>query len=169
MDEIILGTWYDKSQEITWEMLKLDEDTYGLILTEDSVPALFHVHLLELAGYYFLDFYPEEFDIPHETGSNLFDLNMDMYGCVNTVLSMHLLPVHTFARLDIHDDHLEIRRFDMEWLSNLFEENKIRIAHERTEDNILLTASTNELQAFVSKYADDDEAFVEREYLERVE
>ena len=172
MNEYILGTWNNSEGEAVWEIYKLDEDTYGMILTTDSMPAMFKVHMLELSGHYFMDFYPEDFEIPvEEEEEKWLDLDFNFgttsYPCINDFLSIHLFPVHTFARLEIGKDQITFRRFDMDWLYKLFEQNKIRIAHEQTEDNILLTATTDELQAFVSKYADAKEAYLEPEILVR--
>jgi hypothetical protein len=70
--------------------------------------------------------------------------------------------------LEVKDDTLVIRRFDPEWLTELFKENRIRIAHEIVEDQVVLTAPTEDLQSFVVKYAEDPNAFVDPEVLVRV-
>jgi hypothetical protein len=97
-----------------------------------------------LGGAYFLDFYLEDF---------LGDED------VLTLASFHIVPVHTFAKLEVERDKLIINWFDQEWLEDLIKENKIRIHHENNDDFILLTAKPKELQKFVSKYLNSEEAF----------
>jgi hypothetical protein len=79
-----------------------------------------------------------------------------------------MLPVHIFARVEFVDEGVEISFFDRDWLEELLEQNRIRIAHEKTPEYFVLTASTDELQKFVIKYSDVEEAFVEASLLERV-
>ncbi|SET44776.1 hypothetical protein SAMN05444285_11353 [Draconibacterium orientale] len=124
-----------------------DKKRYVLRLTsnEDGVvkESKFEVHVIKLADEYFLDFYIDDYGD---------DDNI-------TLVDLHLVPVHTFAKLSVSDDKLEIRWFDPEWLEDLIKENKIRIHHEDNGDYILLTAKPKELQKFVSKYVDSEEAF----------
>ena len=124
-----------------------DKKRYVLTLTsnEDGVvkESKFEVHVIKLADEYFLDFYTEDYG--DEDNITLADL--------------HLVPVHTFAKLIVSEDKLEIRWFDPDWLEDLIKENKIRIHHEDNGDYILLTAKPKELQKFVSKYVDSEDAF----------
>ena len=105
--------------------------------------SVFLVHIIKLGGHYFLDFYLEEY---------VDDDNLDLS-------SFHIIPVHTFAKLTIKENQVVINWFDQEWLQDLIEENKIRIHHEQNDDIILLTAKAQELQKFVSKYVNSEEAF----------
>lgn len=141
-DKELLGTW--KNGDETWVFTAEDENTYHLkILNQEDTTNLF-VHMIELGGFRFLDFYPadnDHVDIPDN-------------------LIMNLLPVHTFARFQYDKKNFEVGYFDPEWLQKLFEQNRIRIRHEVVEDgNIVLTAPTEELQKFVAKYADDKNAY----------
>ncbi|WP_163325923.1 hypothetical protein [Draconibacterium mangrovi] len=124
-----------------------DKKRYVLSLTstENGIvkESKFAVHVIKLADEYFLDFYIEDYGD---------DDNI-------TLADLHLVPVHTFTKLSVSDDKLEIRWFDPEWLEDLIKENKIRIHHEDNSDYILLTAKPKELQKFVSKYVDSEEAF----------
>lgn len=116
--------------------LKTEED--GVIRESEFI-----VHVIELGGHYFLDFYLEEY---------VNDDELDL-------ASFHIIPVHTFAKLTVRDDNLLINWFDQEWLQDLIEENKIRIHHENNDDFILLTAKPRELQKFVTKYVNSEDAF----------
>lgn len=107
-----------------------------------EIESVFRVHLIELAGDYFLDFYLDDYG-----------------GDEVTLATFHIVPVHTFAKLTVTDDKLFINWFDQDWLEDLIKENKIRIHHEDNDDYILLTAKPKELQKFVAKYVNSEEAF----------
>ena len=127
----------------------IDSCCYILTYTtkEDSVQYVseFEIHIIKLKGVYFLDFYLKNY--PEEENIGL--------------SSFHLIPVHTFAQLLITDKQLKIKWFDPDWLEKLIKENKIRIRHEQDNDIILLTAKPQELQKFVSKYVNSEDAFKE--------
>ena len=57
------------------------------------------------------------------------------------------------------NEKININWYDHNWLSDLIEENKIRIHHEANDDYVLLTAKPRELQKFVTKYVNSEEAF----------
>lgn len=117
--------------------------TYTLDLYYKSEPkdsGVFNLHIVKLGNQTYLDFYPEQWN------NN------------NDIMAVHLVPVHTFAKAKINND-LEIQWFDSDWLQGLFDENKIRIEHMSNHDYTLLTAKPEELQKFVVKYANEQEAF----------
>jgi hypothetical protein len=127
------------------------DNSYKVTYTDKKGTAVFTVHLFQLGSRYFFDFYPEEAD------------------CSNEMMSSHLIPMHTVARVDLVSGTLRIQWYNEEWLISLFKQNKIRIAHEKVpsadgkmdEDNfqVVLTASTGDLQKFMLKYMDDPSAF----------
>ena len=141
-EESLLGTW-GKTPE-TWTFSTDDSVSYDLTIISEEDTTYLEVHMVILNGHYFMDFYPEDndhIDIPDH-------------------LVLNLLAVHTFARVSFDGYELKVRYFDPSWLDTLFEQNRIRIKHEvLDDDNIVLTAPTDELQKFVSKYADDPKAF----------
>ncbi|MFV0267000.1 MAG: hypothetical protein ACK5HT_07685 [Draconibacterium sp.] len=162
-NDILIGEWYENDpdlksgkNEILWKFehpykLKSEKNTridsckyvltYTTIDNGDTVSSEFSVHIIKLQDVYFLDFYLEE-------GPKFDGLS-----------SIHLVPTHTFAKLSIINDTLTFNWFDSGWLENLIKENKIRIRHEQSDGNILLTAKPKELQKFVSKYVNSEDAF----------
>lgn len=117
--------------------------TYTLNIYDKSMPddnTEFHLHLVKLGNNLFIDLFPEEWKIS------------------NTFLAIHLMSVHTFAKIDI-GDKLEINWFDSELLQKLLDENRIRIKHENNGIYNILTAKPEELQKFVIKYAREDKAY----------
>lgn len=68
-------------------------------------------------------------------------------------------PVHIFMKTTIDEDELKFHMFSEDWLKELISNRQVRISHEMTQfDRFLLTASASELQKFVVKYGDMNEA-----------
>jgi len=153
-NDILTGKWIDDDgSEWNFEHAYLgkkvpgniDSTSYVLTLKtkdEEEKETQFSVHIIKLGGHYFLDFYIEDF------GDEEF-----------TLYNLHIIPVHTFAKLSFTKDSLNINWFDPDWLEKLIEQNKIRIHHENNGDFILLTAKAQELQKFVTKYVNSEDAF----------
>ncbi len=153
VNDLLTGIWTD-DDETEWkfehpnigkkESGEVDSTSYYLVVTDkDSLVSKFDVHIVKLGGHYFLDFYLDEFP----QGDNL------------DLASFHIIPVHTFAKLTAERNTLHINWFDQDWLEKLIKQNKIRIHHEDNDDIILLTAKPAELQKFVTKYVNSEEAF----------
>lgn len=157
----LFNTEGDISNGDTWEFEKLDWQaesrfgnewnqfssgkTYKLISIEDEKRAEFAVHLLKLDKNYYLDFFPVKYNIPH------------------FMLDQQLIPAHIFGKIEFVDDDIVMHWFDGEFLANLIDSNKIKIANKMLENGILLTANTEELQRFVRKYGDNPEAFLDQD------
>lgn len=159
-NEILTGNWIDIEDSLKWDFAHpvsnnqnrpvTDNKSYILKFTDyDSIETEYNVHLIKLNGTYFLDFYLEEVNSDRKSNPE---------GNV-TVWNMHLMPVHTFAKLTIDDNSLEINWFDGNWLSEQIEGKKIKIRHENNGENLLLTAKTADLQKLVTKHAYNEAAF----------
>lgn len=172
-DDRIIGTWetYESSllsselkDTLVWEIVFNDKKwvrklntpfdrgsneepnkfAYTLFLyyaSNQEIKAELQLHIVEIDGKTYLDFFPEEWarNIP--------------------ILEMHLVGVHSFAKVNIDNDSIAIHWFDSEWFEHNLKENKIHIKHEKNSSNIMLTAQPKELQQFVKKYSDDKDAF----------
>jgi hypothetical protein len=69
--------------------------------------------------------------------------------------------MHTSYRVEIlNDGSFELSQLDGSFVNSLIEQKKIRISHETgADDNIVITASTSELQQYLIKYSDEPEAY----------
>ncbi len=112
----------------------------------------FNAYFVELNGNLYMDLYPVDLE----------QFNLTLY-------SLHFVPVHTFARVNISGDSLNFTLFIDEWIQELIQDNRVRIKHEKleTEGGILVTASTEELQKFITKYGKMDEAYEDPMALKR--
>jgi hypothetical protein len=166
----LLGTWVDdpNSPKTTWEFKRADanENAYRLIYSvEKGEKGLFVAHLVKLKDKLFLDVHLGESPADMiekqnrtEVPGKVKDPNRFDSWLYNTIL---LIPVHTFIKIDSIDPNLTMRLTDDEKMNKLFEQDPNAVEHTSIEDNdsLVLTASTQKLQAFVLKYADDDRVF----------
>lgn len=80
-------------------------------------------------------------------------------GGSDDLVAAHNYPVHTFSKIEVNKEEASISFFKSSWIKMLIEGNRVRIKHEKTGEDILITASTNELRKFVEKYGEDVMAF----------
>jgi len=149
----LVGQWIDGDSCIwTIEQNMISENfmgpertdsTYRITYYEgEGMIGMFIGTLFQLKGKLYVDFYPD----PDEDHHN------------SDFASMHHFPTHTLARISIQKDELMLYWYGEEWLTDLFEQNRIRIKHESIEiisdySRHVLTAPTDELQKFITKYA----------------
>jgi hypothetical protein len=157
----LLGQWTDKDSA-TWEIRQhmrttgilkpqVPDESYEISLTDNKGTSHFLAHLFKLEGQAYLDFLPTDI------------------ACGNDLAGVHLVAAHSLARVDFSGGRITISWYNEDWLVDLFNKNKIRIAHERVPYDpdlkgsgsmeVILTARTEELQKFIIKYGNDPEAF----------
>ena len=163
-EEKLLGTWVDdpNSPETTWEFNRIEEpkNAYKLILSDDKgQKGSFVAHLVKLENSLFLDVFPDEFPCDTED-PNKTDWLYNVF---------FLVPVHTFIKIDSIEPQLKMRLTDDDKMEELLKEDPNAVKHMSIEDRLILTASTEELQAFVLKYADDSRVFPDEIVLNRRE
>jgi hypothetical protein len=161
--ENLLGVWVDdpNAPETTMEFSRSDKEKneYKLILTDKGgEKGLFTVYLIKLKDKLFLDAYPRE--LPWEQD----DPNEVVRWPLNSIC---LIPVHMFIKIDSIEPQLKMRIINNSSLKELLKKDPDVIKHTLIGDRILVTASTKELQAFVLKYADDNEVFSDEIVLNR--
>lgn len=180
-DKKLLGTWVadPNSPENTWEFKRVDanENAYRLIFSyEEGKKGLFVAHLVKLKDKLFLDVCPAglpEDVCPAGSPWEQQDPNKVNFWVVNTFF---LVPAHTFIKINSIEPQLKILRTDDEKMAELLQANPNAVKHDFLEDlpgpagpgpGPILTASTNELQAFVLKYVDDPRVFTDTIMLSR--
>jgi hypothetical protein len=165
-DEKLLGTWVDDptSPKGTWEFKRVadsaqkdwelpppkkPEKAYKLLLSnEEGAKGSFFAHLVRLEGRLFLDVFPSQLPCAQ--------LDPKQDWVFNTAF---LIPGHSFAVIDSIEPQLKIRWTNEDEMEKFLKEQPNALKHELVEDKIVLTASTDELQKFVLKYADDKRIF----------
>jgi hypothetical protein len=156
-NDILTGNWID-GDSLQWKFEHpesgnpkiVDKKSYELHLTDyDKKETTYDVNIIQLDGIYFLDFYIKDI-----AGANSSDSDAKL-----NYWNLHVIPVHTFAKLTIVDNTLQINWFDGDWLQKQIEGKKIKIGHEKNGETLLLTAKTADLQKLVVKYANTEAAF----------
>ncbi len=166
-DEKLLGVWLEdvNSPEASWEFARMTEEeasnlpddlksefkrVYRLnIVDKEGHRGSLAACLVKLGSRMFLDVLPDtlpsgERDI--EKAKLLFNAFL-------------FLPAHTFVRVDAIGDQLKIRITNDDEFKKLVEAEPQVVKYAEVSDRFVLTASTKELQAFVTKYADDNRLF----------
>jgi len=104
--------------------------------------------LLQIGKYQYLDYYPLETD----EEKNYYDF-----------YKVHYIKMHTFYRIDFTTNRsFELKQFDEEYIHRLIDTKQINIRYEwqpYLTPLYIITASTEELQAYINKYADDPKAY----------
>lgn len=140
-----LAPYKDKAERAEKEKFKktyINSKTYLLSYTEKGDTRSMYANIARLGDNMFLDLFPDP--------NNLKDCPFeDQY-----------VPVHTYAKLKMIGNRLEFYFFDSEFLYKLLDQNTARIKHESFNDYKIITASTDELQKFVVKYANKKELFM---------
>jgi hypothetical protein len=156
-NEILTGNWTD-GDSLQWKFehpergnpKSIDKKSYELYLTDyDKKETTYDVNIIQLDGMYFLDFYIKDI-----AGANSFDSDSKL-----NYWNLHVIPVHTFAKLTATNNTLQISWFNGDWFKEQIEGKKIEIAHEKNDETLLLTAKTPDLQKLVVKYANTEAAF----------
>ncbi|MCG1035112.1 hypothetical protein [Polaribacter sargassicola] len=160
-DESFIGNWQD-SKKGTWtivsfkeemlkenplEKLKKDDvkiyneykNSYYIKRNFEDREVLFIATPFIINNQRYLDFFP----IDHQE-------NMD------NLLESHSVYTHSLVKYDVQKNgQIEIRWLDEDKIEDLFKERKIKIQHETfglLNENYLLTASSKDLQKFITKY-----------------
>ena len=124
--------------------------TYKLVAVQDSLEQEFALHLLELNGIRYIDLYPVNVEASPD------------------FLAWHMVPTHIFGKIEVYENQLIIHFFDQDFFIKLIEQNRINIDHIDMNGRQLITAGTDELQKFVTKYASESKAFQKPDTLPRL-
>lgn len=89
------------------------------------------------------------------------DLFLDLFPLKEQVDNPNFIPVHTFMKIDVSKDKLELKTFNEKKLKNLFKSNLIRLSHEIVDDRVLITAQPRQIQKFIERYAQDESVYEE--------
>lgn len=165
--EELLGIWAEDANkpQVTWEFARLEEEAaerlpgvlrdeaqkcYRVRITDsEDRKGVFAGCLVKLGDRLFLDLVPDKFPSGEHDPEHMALIYNAFF----------FLRVHTFMRIDIAAGRLTIRLTDDEAFKKLVEAVPKAVKHDVIDDHPVLTAAAEELQAFVTKYADDERLF----------
>ena len=151
-NEKLIGTWVNEPNkgDTVWEFKRADanENAYHLIFSDkEGAKGLFIAHLVKLKDKLYLDACPAPWE---QQDPNKIEW------VYNTLFLIH---GHTFIKVNSIEPQLKMQVTDDEKMREFLEADPNAVKHTLLDDKPVLTASTEELQAFVLKYADDDRVF----------
>jgi len=149
-DDGLIGTWKQADGQDTWTFKKADESetaAYDVqVRNKEGKTGRLEAHLVRLEGMLFMDLYPG----PLEEGT------------LNETYAFHLVPAHTFWRIERRGDRLDLAVMNPTAVKKMLDADPAIVKHERGDDNpdqIVLTGPTAQLQRFVVRCAKTQEGF----------
>jgi hypothetical protein len=142
-DDALAGEWIEKQEnsEKTWRYVRGKDKTYDLSVS-DNKDETYTVALFTLKGHRFMDLLPD-----------------DSHG---------MIPPHHLFRVDEIGSKMKIAAMNYSWLKDYLAEHPKDLRHhkitrkdEPDKYDLVLTADTDELQAFILKHLNDKDAFGE--------
>ena len=132
-DRNIIGTWAAEDEKESWTFEANGDAGYKMTyLDEHGKIGVFEAKLFRLGNRSFLDLTPVR---------PAFEQN-DYY-------TGHLLSLHTFVPIAVNGNSAQISYLDHSWLKRVLEKNPQAVGHAVIDDDIILTDSTKNLQAFL--------------------
>jgi len=145
-DAALAGTWQSED-EVAVSFEAEENNAYTVVVTENadskSAESRFEGHLFRLGNDSFLDLHP--LSSPDAPAFYL----------------LHFFPCHAVAKVEFAGDRLELTFLNATWLLRQLKTGAVSIAHAKSGDILLLTASTQETQELLFLHASDEGAFTE--------
>jgi hypothetical protein len=140
------GVWQDKEGKGTFTLRWFADGKFYFLQTElkDQPKGDFNAVLGTAGKYRFLEIVPRRPDNIHAKS---------FYGG-------HFIQAFSFWKVTLETNLLTLTPLNYQWVEAMDKAKTLEIKHEQQDGGfIILTASTDELKAFVLKYADDKSAF----------
>jgi hypothetical protein len=143
-DEKLIGTWgkNDASKE-TWTFVKDGDKAYTLAIIESSGTNMISAHLFKLDDHLFMDFLVFKDDATE-------------------------IPPHWLMKVDQIRPTLKLEGMNAEWVQDYLDKNPGALRHilapnksGDTNQHVVLTADTKDLQKFVLKHMNEPKFFLE--------
>lgn len=140
----LIGTWnQDGKDNNSWKFEKEGRRYKLTHVDEKKRTALFDISIGKIGTNVFMDVFPADEKVEG----------------LNDFTTVHLVPAHTFAKIEKHGRSLHLVMLDFEWMGKTLKDKPTLVPHVMRGNYPVLTASTEELQKFVAKFAADTNAF----------
>lgn len=148
-DTSLLGVWSQPTSSEKWEVTQRDESSYRIIYTDqDGQRNPFIGYLAEIEGIRFLELSPDTMG-SDESGFYQF----------------HMVPIHTVYLVRQTAPSLELSAIDFRWLDQYLTEHPDAIQCATFHGRQMITAPTDDVQAFVRQH---QEMFTSEFQMERL-
>jgi hypothetical protein len=166
-DDRVVGRWRTEGTKpeddaYAWTIRRAEGSTYELTCPsrpdaatgETKPPLVLSVRLTKIGAHVFADL------------STPVSVQAKAEEVTGLVLSA---PVHCFGRAQIEEGSIRWRDVSPKWLDGVLRRDDHALAHAHLENKqTIITATTEELRAFLLKHADDDAAYEREVVLKRV-
>ena len=153
----IEGIWYynNSTKDTIYWKVEASKDKKYIIKVNDNnkknEEALFYLHLIKLKNNIYADLFPvEENSLITDSDPGLF-------------LMSHITPVHSFSKLSLGKNNIEVQYFASKWLKEILKKNKncvdyhkIKVSDCEGENCFLLTSPPKKLQKLITKYGEEN-------------
>jgi hypothetical protein len=137
-DTSVVGVWVQPGAKAKWDFTQRDARSYRLVYTDaEGREGRFIAHLAEIEGTRFLDLFPDKM----ETGASTF-------------YDFHLVPMHTVYLVRQTEPKLQMASIDYDWLDKFLTDHPDAVQHAVFNGRKLITAPTEDVQAFVVEHKD---------------
>jgi hypothetical protein len=158
-DPQLVGAWSSSSESSkeTWQFTKKpDSNSYEVIFTDnDGNKGSFVGALGKIDGMTFLDLFPD---------NTLMEIRS------NEFYQAHLVPAHTFMKIEQIQPVLKMRAMDPDKTREMLKNDPNLLKYELIDDNrVVITAPTQQLQKFMKEHANDKGLFDGLTELKRLE
>lgn len=141
-DAALLGEWVDDGS--TWKITRGRGKAYTVVLADKNGRAgTFAGHLFRLDRSLFVDLFPNEADLRSS------ELYRD-----------HFVRTHTFYLVVRTEPTPQFANLNNDWMKEHLAKNPTALRHVRLDDDVLITASTGEIQLFLLRHLNTKGAFV---------
>jgi hypothetical protein len=145
----IVGNWEsndkdDKNRHDCCFVFAKSGDGYSMTVPDPDDKEIWYstVHLVKLGDAMFVDIEPNS-DKPEQT----------------TRIPFPTIKVHAFGRIWIEKDSLRMELLDDDGMKTAVASGKTRLTYVNGDDGLVLTSTTEQMQAFAREHADDKGAF----------
>lgn len=144
----LVGVWGDpeESEEaFQFDISAVDDSSYLATATNgQGIEFTLEVYATDLNGETYVDFYPDEYT-PE----------------IEEFFLSHLLPMHTFYKMEVHNDTMYLWALDGDWVQEMLERDPESFAYLDVDNRIIFTGSSDEVRRFITIYATEADAFSE--------
>ncbi|RKE03813.1 hypothetical protein [Marinifilum flexuosum] len=113
---------------------------YQIKIFFEKDTSIFDGVLSKLNGNYFLDVIPNDVFLEEKLAES-------------PAIGM-LLPTHMFFRIEVKEDQLVLNSIEPDDFKKLLKSNRVRVEYIERDDDVIITAPTEDIQKFLIKFAD---------------
>ena len=143
-DDNLLGLWATEDGKQILRFEDAGENAYKVAYLAEDKWSKYAVRLVRLGGESYLDVMPDK----------------DAYqAAIEPQAFLPLVNTHTLYRIELDRNRLRVAYLDDEWMKTKLENGEIPLPYAETEDLLVLTGTTAELQSLVMMHAGEEKAF----------